>query len=77
MDYDVIIIGGGPAGMYTALTLSEKDINNILILDLQEDLGGALNEIIEVDESFEQEGYTGVEMADDLKRNLILHGVDF
>lgn len=77
MDYDVIIIGGGPAGMYTALTLSEMNINSILILDIQEDLGGALNEIIEVDESFEQEGYTGVELADDLKRNLILHGVDF
>ena len=77
MDYDVIIIGGGPAGMYTALNLSETNINSILILDLQEDLGGALNEIIEVDESFEQEGYTGVEVADDLKRNLIMHGVDF
>lgn len=77
MDYDVIIIGGGPAGMYTALSLSEKGSNSILVLDLNEDLGGALNEIIEVDESFENEAYTGVEMADDLKRNLIMHGVDF
>ena len=77
MGYDVIIVGGGPAGMYTALTLSEQGLKNILVLDLNEDLGGTLNEIIEVDESYELEGYTGVEMADDLKKKLILHGVDY
>lgn len=77
MVYDVIIIGGGPAGMYTALNLSEKGHKNILVLDMNEELGGTLNEVIEVDESYELAGYTGVEMADDLKRNLILHGVDY
>lgn len=77
MVYDVIIIGGGPAGMYTALSLSEKGYHNLLVLDLNEELGGTLNEIIEVDGSYELEGYTGVEMADDLKRNLILHGIDY
>lgn len=77
MVYDVIIIGGGPAGMYTALKLSEKGHKSILVLDMNDELGGTLNEIIEVDESYELAGYTGVEMADDLKRNLILHGVDY
>lgn len=77
MVYDSVIVGGGPAGMYAALTLSENGIKNILVLDLNEELGGTLNEITEVDESFEQEGYTGVELADDLKKNLILHGVDY
>ena len=77
MDYDIIIIGGGPAGMYSALRLSEQGLTNLLVLDFNEDLGGVLNDIIEVDESYEVAGYTGVEMADDLRKKLILHGIDY
>ena len=33
MDYNVIIVGSGPAGIFTALTLAESGVDNIIILD--------------------------------------------
>ena len=36
--YDVIIVGAGPAGIFTALELSQKESTNILILDKGPDI---------------------------------------
>ncbi|MFB0917822.1 MAG: NAD(P)/FAD-dependent oxidoreductase [Clostridiaceae bacterium] len=77
MKYQCIIVGGGSSGMYTALGLKKRGINDILILDMEEDLGGALNVIIESEAGFGKDGYTGVEIADDLKKQIILHGIDY
>jgi uncharacterized FAD-dependent dehydrogenase len=40
MDYQVIIVGAGPAGIFTALTLADLDIKPVLIIDQ----GKALNQ---------------------------------
>ncbi|PKK39404.1 hypothetical protein ABB02_01253 [Clostridiaceae bacterium JG1575] len=77
MIYDVLIVGAGPAGLYTALALKEAGVERMLLLDQMDELGGQLNDIIEVDASFGEAGYTGVELADDLRRNIILHGIDY
>jgi uncharacterized FAD-dependent dehydrogenase len=39
MDYQAIIVGAGPAGIFSALTLADQGIKPILLLELGKDLG--------------------------------------
>ncbi|MCR4618585.1 MAG: NAD(P)/FAD-dependent oxidoreductase [Lachnospiraceae bacterium] len=46
MDKDLVIIGGGPAGLAAAIAAKEAGINDLLILERDNKLGGILNQCI-------------------------------
>lgn len=46
MTVDIVIIGGGPAGLAAAIAAKEAGADHILILERDKELGGILNQCI-------------------------------
>lgn len=70
INYDLVVIGGGAAGISGAISAYDAGVRDILIIDREDNLGGVLNELIESGYGYMKDGFTGIEVAEEFKKEI-------
>ena len=74
---DAVVIGGGPAGLASAIKIYDKGVKNVVIIEREDRLGGILNQCIHNGFGLTRfkESLTGPEYADRFVQEVLKRGI--
>ena len=77
LHHDIVIIGGGPAGMAAAVAAYDAGVRDLVILEREEDIGGILRQCIHAGFGLHKLGreLTGPEYADTYRQMVLSRGI--
>ena len=77
INHDIVIIGGGPAGMAAAVAAYDAGVRDVVILEREEDIGGILRQCIHAGFGLHKLGreLTGPEYAHTYKEMVLSRGI--